>query len=89
MLQNVLVGEKRPEYLLDKPKLTDIVRDALMPPAFMGAPAMAMAGAGGGGQTINATLNFHTTGLSRRDFEMAADDLLFVIKTKMRGGWRP
>ena len=89
LLQNVLVGEKRPEYLLDKPKLTDIVRDALMPPAFMGAPAMAMAGAGGGGQTINATLNFHTTGLSRRDFEMAADDLLFVIKTKMRGGWRP
>jgi hypothetical protein len=88
LLQNVLVGEKRPEYLLDKPKLTDIVRDALMPPAFMGAPAMAMAGAGGGGQTINATLNFHTTGLSRRDLELAGDDLLFVIQTKLRGGRR-
>jgi hypothetical protein len=89
LLQNVLVGERRPEYLLDKPKLTDIVRDALRMPAFMGAPAMAMAGAGGGGgQTINATLNFHTTGVSRRDLELAADDLLFVIQTKLRGGRR-
>jgi hypothetical protein len=84
LLQNVLVGEKRPEYLLDKPKLTDIVRDALMPPAFMGTPAMAMAGAGGGGATFNNTINIHTSGLSRRDLEMAAEDLTRIVDGQLR-----
>jgi hypothetical protein len=84
LLQNVLVGEKRPEYLLDKPKLTDIVRDALMPPAFMGVPAMAMAGAGGGGATFNNTINIHTSGLSRRDLEMAAEDLTRIVDGQLR-----
>ena len=87
LLQNVLVGEKRPEYLLDKPKLTDIVRDALMMPRFMGAPAMAMAGAGGGGGTV--TLNFNgplvsSPGVSMRDLEAAGENLVVILDRQLK-----
>lgn len=95
MLQNVLVGEKRPEYLLDKPKLTDIVRDAMAMPRFLGAPAMAFAGAGGGGGGATITLNMNgplisTTGLSRHDLEAAGEELRRIVDGQLRrvGGGR-
>jgi hypothetical protein len=87
LLQNVLVGEKRPEYLLDKPKLTDIVRDAMAMPRFLGAPAMAMAGVGGGGGTV--TLNFNgplvsSPGVSMRDLEAAGENLVIILDRQLR-----
>jgi len=87
LLQNVLVGEKRPEYLLDKPKLTDIVRDAMAMPRFLGAPAMAMAVAGGGGATITLNMNgplISTTGVSAHDLAAAGESLVAIINTQLR-----
>jgi hypothetical protein len=72
------------EYVLPEKKLIDIVRGAMLPPAFMGAPAMAMAGAGGGGATFNNTIEIHTSGLSRRDLEMAAEDLTRIVDGQLR-----
>jgi MFS family permease len=89
LLQNVLVGEKRPEFLLDAPRLQEIVRSAFTAPAFSGAPAMAMAGAGGGG-VVN--MNFHaplitTTGISRRDVDEASGLIFEAMdrETRRRG----
>jgi hypothetical protein len=41
LVQNALVGEAGPEYLLPEKKLRDIVRDAMTMPRFLGAPAIA------------------------------------------------
>lgn len=91
LLQNVLVGEKRPEYLLDKPKLIDIVRETLTVPRFNAAPAMTMAGAGG----VNVSVNINSplvmaTGYSRRDMDAAGEYLMQVIDRQLvRVGAKP
>ena len=41
------------EYVLPERKLINLVRDAMRMPAYAGAPAMAMAGVGGGGVTVH------------------------------------
>ena len=85
LLQNVLVGEKRPEYLLDKPKLIDIVREALTVPRFNVAPAMA--GAGGGGVTITMNMNgplISTTGVSARELEAAGESLVVILDRQLQ-----
>ena len=89
LLQNVLVGEKRPEYLLDRPKLIDIVREALTVPRFNAAPAMA----GAGGATVMVNINSPlvvATGYSRRDMDAAGEYLMQVIDRQLvRVGAKP
>ena len=89
LLQNVLVGEKRPEYLLDRPKLIDIVREALTVPRFNAAPALA----GAGGATVMVNINSPlvvATGYSRRDMDAAGEYLMQVIDRQLvRVGAKP
>jgi len=89
LLQNVLVGEKRPEYLLDRPKLIDIVREALTVPRFNAAPALA----GAGGATVMVNINsplVMATGYSRRDMDAAGEYLMQVIDRQLvRVGAKP
>jgi hypothetical protein len=87
-ITNALVGEAGPEYLLPERKLVDIVRDAMMPPAFFGAPRLAGAGAGSGaGATVTLNMNgplISTTGTSRRDLEAAGEDLVVILDRQLR-----
>ena len=81
LLQNVLVGEKRPEYLLDRPKLIDIVRDALAMPVPVPVPALAGAQAAGG-MSVSVSINgplIQTSGVSRQDLWAAGEELVEVI----------
>jgi hypothetical protein len=80
------------EYVLPKKKLIDIVRGAMVMPRFNAAPAMAMAGVGGG---VAVTVNFNApivsaTGYSRRDMDAAGEYMVQVIdKQLVRVGAKP
>jgi TP901 family phage tail tape measure protein len=86
-LKDVLIGEAGPEYVLPEKKLVRIVRDAFTLPRFSGAPALApaLAGAGGGGPTIqfNGPL-VSTTGVSRRDLEAAGEQMAHIVSRQLR-----
>lgn len=87
VIQNAVVGEAGPEYLLPEAKLIRIVQSAMRFNPFTAVPSLtpaaAMAGPGSVSININSPL-IHTVGLSRRDLEAAGEDLVSVIDNQMR-----
>ncbi len=86
LLQNVLVGEAGPEYLLPEKKLTALVRDAMAVPFFTGAPLAAAAGAGSGA-TITVNFNaplIQAQGYSKRDIDLAGEQIKEVVLYQLK-----
>lgn len=86
VIQNAVVGEAGPEYLLPEAKLVRIVQNAMRFNPFTAVPTLAPAAVPAGG-TISVNINsplITTVGLSRRDLESAGEDLMAVIETQLR-----
>lgn len=85
LLQNVLVGEAGPEYILPEKKLTEMVRDAIARPSFAGAPALAAAGPGGPTMTVNFNAPLiQASGYSKRDLEQAGEQIKEIVLYQLR-----
>lgn len=87
LIQNAIVGEAGPEYLLPEAKLVRIVQSAMRFNPFTSVPTLAPAAVPAGGGSISVNINsplITTVGLSRRDIEAAGEDLMAVIETQLR-----
>jgi hypothetical protein len=87
VIQNAIVGEAGPEYLLPEAKLVRIVQNAMKFNPFTAVPTLAPMAATAGGPSIAVNINsplITTVGLTRRDLESAGEDLMAVIETQLR-----
>lgn len=87
VIQNAVVGEAGPEYLLPENKLVRIVQNAMKFNPFTAVPTLAPMAATAGGPSLTVNINsplIQTTGLSRHDLEAAGEELMAVIEGQMR-----
>lgn len=87
VLQNAIVGEAGPEYILPEAKLVRIVQSAMRFNPFTAVPSLTPAAAAAGGAGVTVNINsplIHTVGLSRRDLESAGEDLMAIVEGQLR-----